>query len=279
MTPTLSTTPNNSFRYPTSANNGTDFSTGLLDFADDVDGMWSAGTLVSRPAASAVKAGAVYRTTDTGGETLSASDGSVWLPLSLIPAIKSASASAVSGQAIITSGASAITITLPAHANGQIVAVKNGSTGGTTVSGSSIQGPGLSSASSFPLGAVGAFAVLIDDGTSWHFLGGQQDTGWVALTLTSGIVQGAGAYVPAARVVGDEGRLRGIIQNTSGGTITSPATVPSVARPASLVAATGATTSAGTGATLSIAATGAVTVASLPNAQSLGLDNMRYSFV
>lgn len=70
------TTPNNSFRYPTSGNNGTDFASGLQDFADDVDGMWRSGTFVSRPTASAVKAQSVYKATDTG--VWYVSDGTNW---------------------------------------------------------------------------------------------------------------------------------------------------------------------------------------------------------
>jgi microcystin-dependent protein len=76
MTPTLDTTTNNSFRYPTAANNGSDFGTGLQDFATDVDGMWQAGTLVSRPTASSVKAGTHYYATDAGA--YSVSNGSTW---------------------------------------------------------------------------------------------------------------------------------------------------------------------------------------------------------
>jgi hypothetical protein len=203
--------------------------------------IYTEGTLASRTIG---EHGEFYRTTDAGAETLSWTDGSVWLPLGLIPAIKSASASAISGQAILTSGASAITITLPAHAAGQIVAVKNGSTGGTTVSGSSIQGLGLSAASTFSLGAVGSFAVLIDDGTSWHFLAGQQDTGWVAVTLASGFT-GTAAY---ARLKGDTVSLKGGITNGTGAQVTSGTTLgtmPAFAAPAAATPLLTATTTSG----------------------------------
>ncbi len=136
-------------------------SKGILDTAV----LYSAGTLVSRPSASSTPAGNLYRTTDSGAETLSWTDGSLWLPLGLIPATSSTSASVVSGQALITTGSGALTVTLPSHAAGQIVAVMNRSTGGTTVSGSNTYGLGLSAASTFPLGVVGAAAVLLDDGT------------------------------------------------------------------------------------------------------------------
>jgi hypothetical protein len=74
--PIESNTPNNSFRYPTAANNGSDFATGLQDLANDIDGMWQSGTLVARPAANAVKPGTTYRATDTG--QVSWSNGTIW---------------------------------------------------------------------------------------------------------------------------------------------------------------------------------------------------------
>jgi hypothetical protein len=71
---TLDTTTNNDFRYPTGANDGTDFATGLQDFADDVDGMWSSGTLAARPAAGTLNR--VYWATDT--KLLYQDNGSAW---------------------------------------------------------------------------------------------------------------------------------------------------------------------------------------------------------
>jgi len=192
-------------------------SLGILDNAVT----YAEGTLVSRGTPS--YHGQLYKTTDSGAETLSWFDGAMWLPLGLIPAIVTASGSVVSGQALIVTGSSAVTITLPSHAVGQIVAVLNYSTGGTTVSGTSIQGLGLSAASSFALGASGAGAVLIDDGTSWRFLAGQQDTGWVSLSLHAGTATapGTSGYAPAARIQGDRVRLRGGIENTSGSSWTA----------------------------------------------------------
>jgi hypothetical protein len=210
---------------------------GILDNA----AIYAEGTLVSRAIS---EHGQFYRTTDSGAETFSWTDGSLWLPLGLIPASTSVSASVVSGQALITTGGSALTATLPSHAAGQMVAVLNYSTGGTTVSGSSIQGIGLSSASSFPLGMVGAGAVLLDDGTNWRFLAGQQDTGWVSLTLGTNIGAGSG-YTPAARVVGNGVELCGAPVNNTGSSATSLttwATIPLGLRPASPVSAGSAST-------------------------------------
>ena len=56
-------TTNNSFRVPTSRNDGSDFATGLDDFATDVDAMWLQGTITDLPAAS--KRGRRYYATDT----------------------------------------------------------------------------------------------------------------------------------------------------------------------------------------------------------------------
>lgn len=70
------TTPNNSFRYPTSANDGNDFASGIGDLADDVDGMWQQNTISNRPAASSVKARTVFYATDT--TTYYLSNGSTW---------------------------------------------------------------------------------------------------------------------------------------------------------------------------------------------------------
>lgn len=62
MTVTLDTTTNNGFQYPTGANDGDDFATGIQDFANDLDAMWDSGTLVARPASAPTNA--VYYATD-----------------------------------------------------------------------------------------------------------------------------------------------------------------------------------------------------------------------
>lgn len=177
---------------------------GILDNAV----IYEENTLVNRPVASSTAHGTLFRTTDTNGETLGWNDGAVWLPLGLIPASVSTNTTALSGQAIITTGSSAVTVTLPTNTKGAMVAVMNRSTGGTTVSGSNIQGTGLSSASSFPLGTVGASAVLLADGTNWNIIAGQQDTGWVALTPGTSITAST-SPVAAARLVGDKVYYRG----------------------------------------------------------------------
>lgn len=74
MPPTLSTTTNNAFRFPTDANNGTDFATGIADLGADVDGMWSSGTFSARPSAS--KLNRVYWATDV--KVLYWDSGTAW---------------------------------------------------------------------------------------------------------------------------------------------------------------------------------------------------------
>lgn len=155
----------------------------------------------------------------------------------LTQTVKTGAYTAVDGDAVIvgSGAASAVTITLPAHAANQIVSVANFSTFGTTVAGTSIQGKGLNNASSFPLGTVGAKALLFDDGTHWYLLAGEQDSGWMALpTLWSAWSPATGYYAPSARKRGDEVEIRGSA-TTSGTTPRNSivGTVPSGFAPAS----------------------------------------------
>lgn len=168
--------------------------------------IYEEGTLVSRgtPAYN----GQLFKTTDSGAETLSWYDGAHWLPLGMIPQISASNISVLSGQAILTNGSSP-TITLPSHAAGQLVTVVNQSSGVTTVSGSNIQGPGASSVSSIPLGTLGAFVTLLDDGTNWHVISGQQDSGWTALTAGSNISSSA-----SIRQIGDRILFKGSLSAT-----------------------------------------------------------------
>ena len=185
------------------------------------------GTLSNRSSVvSSPQIGFDYYATDT--KQWFRYNGSAWQALRLIPVSTSTSTTAVDGQELLVTGSSAITITLPSHASGQMVGVTNYSSGGTTVSGTLIQGLGLSSASSFPLGAVGAHAILLDDGTNWNLIAGQQDTGYLAMTLGSGVNSIAG-YTPAARLVGNMVELCGTLHNNSGTTLaafTTMATLP-----------------------------------------------------
>ena len=75
--PNLLTTTNNDLSYPSSANSGQDFSTGIADLANSVDAMWDSGTLAGRPAAGIVNRR--YYATDTGVWYLDT--GAAWVPV------------------------------------------------------------------------------------------------------------------------------------------------------------------------------------------------------
>lgn len=225
--------------------------------------IYDEGTLVSRTAG---EHGQFYRTTDAGAETFAWTDGTLWLPLGLIPSSKSSNASAVSGQAIITTGSGAITITLPSHVAGQKVAVVNMTSNVTTVSGSSIQGAGLSSAASFPLGTVGASATLLDDGTNWNMIAGQQDGGWQP--LPEGAFAPAPGYgAPFIRLFGNQVLLKGSLQNVQGLTDNLSVTLAVAFRPA-------ATVQPGNGLLLTSA--GHLTGPSIGSGDIQALDNASY---
>ena len=160
---------------------------------------------------------------------------------------KSAAYAATNGQLVVVTGGTPLTITLPAPvANGWVgvyAAAGSGASPVTVSAGSGIiYGVGLSAASSFPLGTVGAYAILQSDGTNWYIVAGQQDTGWVALSsylnsATYTTISGSGGgteYDFAGRVQGDAVRLRGVVNPGSGGAFGGPAfcTLPATFRPA-----------------------------------------------
>lgn len=193
--------------------------------------IYQEGTLVSRPAAGATNHGYLWRTTDSNKETLAWSDGSLWLPIGLIPVDSSVDVTVQSGQCVITTGGGNRTITLPSHTSGQMVGIVNAVAVNvaTTVSGTAIFGVGLSSATSFTLGTIGASAVLIDDGTNWNFVSGQLDTGWVALTPASNV--NTTGRTPAARQIGDRVWFRGGLTNNTGSPITAGGAIATINSP------------------------------------------------
>lgn len=207
----------------------------------DAAAIYTEGVIGSLPAASSVAKGTQYRTTDTGVESWLQSDGSVWLPMGLIPASVSTNSTVVNGQCLITTGSSAITITLPTNTKGALVGIVNQTSNVTTVSGSNIDGVGLSAASSFKLGTAGASAVLLGDGTNWYIVGGRQDSGWVALStmglnanLATGIATYTPSFTPAARLIGDRVWFSGMLHAT--GTISGATlwTMPTGWRPSTI---------------------------------------------
>jgi hypothetical protein len=157
--------------------------------------------------------------------------------------------SSVSGTVTAVSGnayeaAASTTITLPTPVKNSTVTIIAGtavtsSTPVTVNAGATgkINGPGLSSASSFVLGQPGAFTMLLADGSNWFVIAGQQDTGWVTLTAPSGWTNGAGTvyYTAAYRLVGDTVRLRGPFTNQTGSTAGFSTTIPAAIVPAKTV--------------------------------------------
>jgi hypothetical protein len=155
---------------------------------------------------------------------------------SLLTTVQSNSSSTTlsRGQSVIASPNT--TQTLPsASANAMVAITASGTVTGSspvTVSGSNIQGIGLVSASSFLLGTPGAYAILQSDGTNWHIVAGQQDTGWLSVTVNTGAGYAAvSGETPVARLVADRVWLRGGIKNPTGSNLsanafTLPAAIP-----------------------------------------------------
>jgi hypothetical protein len=153
----------------------------------------------------------------------------------LYPTAAATSRTGLAGESVLVSPSQ--TLTLPASPNkGDIIQIIAGAvTGATPVTvaasgGKVINGPGLTSGASFPLGMPQARATVQYDGTAWRITQGAPDTGWLSLTLTSGYTAVGGHFVPQGRLVGDNPvELRGDLENattsTSQGTII--ATVPS----------------------------------------------------
>lgn len=91
------------------------------------------------------------------------------------------------------------------------------------------KGLSLSGVTSVKLGTPTAFVDLFSwDGTNWLIVGGEQDTGWVALTLKAG-VSAAGSTTPAARLKGDTVYIQGQITHPGGASaFATAAFVPTV---------------------------------------------------
>ncbi len=171
------------------------------------------------------------------------------------------------------------TLTLPAPSPGALVTIQAASsvTGAspTTIAygsgGGKIFGVGLSSlgVASFPLGTPFASVTLEGDaaGTNWLIVGGQHDSGWVAVTLGGG-VSNAG-YTASARLQGDVVRLKGLLSGTS---ITAWGTIPTALRPTQTVQFDNYL--AGNGFEI-VASTGNMQTASAAN--QWGLDGMTYT--
>lgn len=201
---------------------------------------------------------------------------------------------AVAGDIVLANPASGnITVTLPSAATSTTVTVYAGAaisgTNQITVSragGATISGVGVAGTTSFLLGTAGAYAVLASDGTNWFIVSGQQDTGWLNLTLT-GSVSGAGGtfYSPSSRQRGDEIRLKGAMLNGTGSTIASgsawatlPTGITAPARTVLTAASESATSPPTTATTLAVSSAGAISVSvGVVNGGTVALDSVTYN--
>ena len=155
----------------------------------------------------------------------------------LNPVAKSANYTAAPFDFVIVSGQR--TITLPAPVRGTCVAVKSTDGTGaapvtvTTPSGLILGlgiGTGNAGAASALLGMPGAYVVLQADGTNWHVIAGQQDTGHIAFPFAAGMSNLSG-HVASYRKMGDWVTLRGFAHYVSGTPPWTVGTLPAGFRP------------------------------------------------
>ena len=245
------------------------------------------GTLSARPTSTGGTpgiSGRFYFATDI--QALYYDTGAGWRPLGSV-AFRAVSGSVTAQPGDLINAAASSVIGLGAAVANATVTITTSSTttGATPVTvnygtgGGNIFGPGLgaSGASSFLLGAPNVSVELQCDGANWNMVSGEQDTGWVALTL-GGSVASSG-YTPSARLIGDRVYLKGGLQYTGGGSSTVTATVPAGLRPFATVLLGGTTTGAFSGPYgVSITSAGALTSTSTLNTNGVqGLDGMSFT--
>jgi hypothetical protein len=175
---------------------------------------------------------------------------------------------------VVTTGASALTMTLPNSGSaipalaGNIIGIKKAdNTAGTvtvTVAGGTyILGPGVpASTASIQVSAYGAFVTLLFDGTNWHIISGAQDTGWLVLTnyansWLSSSGPATGGTAAGYRVTGNVVRLGGKI--TAGTTGLIAFTLPATAYPMRALTLMSADTSTPTIVSWAVSAAGVCT--------------------
>jgi hypothetical protein len=154
---------------------------------------------------------------------------------------------------LVTTSTNAITIDLPTPVSGATIGVKkvDAAAGTITISTAAtsgyILGPGVpANATSIQCSAYGAYVELQADGTNWHIVGGQQDSGWIALTSlfanswASVAGPATGNTVAGYRITGNVVRLGGRIG--TGASNTQAFTLPAGYRPLYLVEFPGITT-------------------------------------
>lgn len=203
----------------------------------------------------------------------------------LTPTARSGTYTAASGDLVLMTGSFVVTLPSPAL-SGQVLGVRavDARTAAapvtiTTPSGLILgQGIGVASvgAASAVLGIQNAYMLLESDGTNWHVIAGEQDTGHIAFPFAAGEGNLSG-HVASYRKRGDYVTLRGMTHFTSGVAPWPIGTLPVGFRPLnSHYVLTHGTTAAGNGQNaqmLAIEATGAIT---LDNIAALNLWSGNY---
>lgn len=203
----------------------------------------------------------------------------------LFPTTATSSRTSVAGESVVVSPSQTLTtasspakgdrIQIIAHPSVTAATPVTVAIGGSKV----VNGVGLTSATSFLLGAPGAKATIQYDGTTWRMIAGEQDTGWVAVTSFASGWSSASGYPLAGRIRGDALKIRGGAAYTG---VTLSGTVvffnlPAACRPAQTCGAIVPALSSGgnpaaAGQPISLAASGQVTLYGGFNSSNGGLD-------
>jgi hypothetical protein len=142
----------------------------------------------------------------------------------LFPTTATTSRTGVNGESVAVSPSQTLTLPASPVKGDRIQIIALGTVAGATPvtvagGGKTINGVGLSGASSFLLGTPNSNTTVQYDGTAWRVIDGQQDTGWVLLTLPVTNVLSFGALPASARLRGDTIRLKGFLKNLTGSPI------------------------------------------------------------
>lgn len=105
---------------------------------------------------------------------------------------------------------------------------------------------------------------------------------WAPLTLATNVIALAGGYVPSARLEGDIVRLKGQLQNTTGGLLLANstwATLPAGKRPSATVIVACNVSTVNSSPLASIATSGVLTLlaTAAPNNQYISLDGITFT--
>ena len=185
---------------------------------------------------------------------------------------------------IVTAGTT--TQQLPSPSVNAVVGIlaASGSISGTNyvvverTSGAVINTTGAWGATEVLLGTPGAFIFLQSDGTNWYRIAGDQDTGWVPMTLNTGnsIIAVPDWYTPAYRTQGDVTSMRGAAANNGSSLSTGAVWASGLPAPASDVGVSGSNFTIAYGS-LAVNTSGQLALNSAaPHATEVSLDGLFY---